>query len=101
MIEPTDADRATAENLMRDVYGSSLTGDPAVRDRIAGALAAERERALLPVRRLAEDWTHQGRRLTGGPYDPVDVLIASTFKAAGVELRQVVDGVVEAAARPS
>lgn len=82
-MSATDADRATAERLMREVYRSPLTGDPLVRDAIAEALAAEREKARAPFLALA-DWVQRERPKATSIRDRVVVstIVNRIFNAA-------------------
>jgi hypothetical protein len=56
--DPTDADRAAAWELVRASY--EPMPDEALRDRIAAALADERERARAPFLALADKLEAQG-----------------------------------------
>jgi hypothetical protein len=56
--DPTDADRERAADLFADIGNLPATRSPGVlAERIAQALADERERAVAPFLALADQWT--------------------------------------------
>jgi hypothetical protein len=71
----SDADRAKAAEILRDVYRSPLTGDPVVLDRIAAALAEARatERAAADqLRADMEKLAEEHRRWAVANRDRID-----------------------------
>jgi hypothetical protein len=64
--DPTDADREAADRIALGGIIDSGYGEGDLRDRIARALADERERARAPFLALADGWADQPAETVGG-----------------------------------